>query len=493
MKQIIKHLTIISIFALLIQHAVANPNQFHQFGIPISNIDKSEVIHLKAAFAAEANDLPTAARKIFDRLLEKNPRIVMAKIGQIITATSNDEYNALVIQAQKMTGVTPGEAMLLQTYVAFIKRDLEQYLATSKTLSETYPNSSWAWRVRGSALGTAKQIDASRNANDKAINAVKGDTLAFKQAANNYIFFEPKNYDKAQMYMEEAIETQPANSSLYITLGDVFRAKNNLNAAKQNYQVAATLSPQNSVAFSKQGHANTFLGFYNEARENYLSALSAGDKEYNMGFGNFHAYTYLYEGKPKKAISDMKKWIKQVGKSEMTESAKQDAKLQFYNDMALSALKYNMLSEAEYAVLSYKSIYEKQMKGLTDTNDKNAFSAYLNFLQGMVALKSGDPAKATLHAETIMTLMEPMNNTRKHELYHNLVGQVELHNKNYSMSLEHLKQADQADMNVKYHIAMLMDKMGKNEVAKSMYNEIVNFNFNDIDYALIRNDALKFN
>ena len=85
-----------------------------------------------------------------------------------------------------------------------------------------------------------------------------------------------------------------------------------------------------------------------------------------------------------------------------------------------------------------------------------------------------------------------MNFSRKHELYHNFVGQVELHNKNYANALKHLQQADPNDMNVKYHTAMLMDKLGKKESSKDMFTEVINYNFNNIEYALVRNDALKY-
>lgn len=492
MKYLLPRLVLMLCALLLTSHAVANSYNFHHRGIPISNVSKAEYMQLNAAFAADASGQTAAARQIYDRLLDNNPKLGMAQIGKFFIANSAEEANQYLHKAKAMTNLSPGEEMIIDAFVTYFNRDSEKFLVITKQLVEKYPSSSWAWRLRANAHQINKHTEMAREAYATAMNADKEDSVSYRFAANHYMFNAPKDFSKAQTYIEQAIEHDPANPMLFIALGDAYRAQTKLNSAQINYEIAATISPQMSVAHAKQGHANTFLGNFDMARKNYDAAIASGESENNMNLGIFRAYTYLYEGKPSLALEHMKSYIDKIESSDVTKATKLQAKLNVYNDMAMIALHNKMLPEATEYVDKHNELVKTQLQSITEQNFKHSREAYSHFMSGMLALKSGDTQMASKHASLIQSLMEPMKTPRKHELYHEFMGHIEMANNNFTQALAHLEQADQDDMYVKYHIAKMVAQMGEKEKAKGIYNEVNNYNFNDISYALVRVNASNY-
>ncbi len=493
MKYLLPRLALILCALLLSANVIADTYSFHHRGIPISNATKAEYMQLNAAFATNANGQSAAAREIYNRLLDNNPKLGMALIGKFFVANSTEEFNQYLISAKAMSDLSPGEDLIIDAFATFFERDSEQFLAITKQLVEKYPSSSWAWRLRANAFQVNKQTDLARKAFDKAMDTDKEDSVSYRLAADHYMFIAPKDFAKAQMFIEQAIEHDPANPMLFISLGDAYRAQSELNSAQLNYEVAATMSPQMSVAHVKQGHANTFIGNFDKARSNYDAAIATGESEDNMNFGIYRAYTYLYEGKPSLALEHMQAWINKVDSSDVSKATKLQAKLNVYNDMAMVALHNKMLSEAKENVMKHNAMVKTQLQSIAEQNFKHSRKAYSHFMSGMLALKSGDTEAAYEHANSIQALMEPMKTPRKHELYHEFMGHIEMANNNYKQALAHLEQANQDNMYVKYHIAKVSDKMGDKEKARGLYAEVNNYNFNNIEYALVRSEAGNFN
>jgi hypothetical protein len=64
--------------------------------------------------------------------------------------------------------------------------------------------------------------------------------------------------------------------------------------------------------------------------------------------------------------------------------------------------------------------------------------------------------------------------------------------KNYKDAITHFENGNpNAIMYVKYCLAMANEMAGNKDKANAMYKEIAVYNFNDLGYALIRNDAKK--
>ncbi|MFN2399219.1 MAG: hypothetical protein ABR543_11350 [Gemmatimonadaceae bacterium] len=70
-------------------------------------------------------------------------------------------------------------------------------------------------------------------------------------------------------------------------------------------------------------------------------------------------------------------------------------------------------------------------------------------------------------------------------------GLIDLRQKNFQPAVEHYKQANEASEYVKYYLALALHGAGKTEEAKKLFQEVANYNFNSVEFALIRKDAQK--
>ncbi len=99
-----------------------------------------------------------------------------------------------------------------------------------------------------------------------------------------------------------------------------------------------------------------------------------------------------------------------------------------------------------------------------------------------------DAAKATL--EEHKALQEPVRNPTRFQAYHQILGEIALKQAKFDEAITHFKEADPTDMYVKYMLALAEEGAGNAEEAKRLFTEVANFNFNSVDYALVRRDAI---
>jgi tetratricopeptide (TPR) repeat protein len=111
--------------------------------------------------------------------------------------------------------------------------------------------------------------------------------------------------------------------------------------------------------------------------------------------------------------------------------------------------------------------------------------------EGQLHARSGDYDAALAAAEGIRELMEADANPRKLEAYHGLRGLVDLLQGNYEQSASHFEQSDLMKPYVKYHLALAQEGAGRTEEAKALFREVAEYNFNSVDFALVRRDALE--
>ena len=287
-------------------------------GIPISHATESEMHQIKAGMAAIENGKSTAARKIFTNLLDNNEKLVIAYIGLMQSANNAEDFFAAVRGALKVDGITDAERMIVDINHSYMEGNATKRMKLSEKLVEKFPESYRAWVIRGNTLQDQDRVEDSRKAFSKAMKLTNTNTDAFTFAANSYMFFEPKNFDKAQKIMAMAVDNAPANASSFILIGDIHRAKNELKNAVNNYELASYLAPDNAVAHMKRGHANTFLGNYDEARDDYAMAGEVAMPGEPVSYGNYAAFTYLYEGNPEKSHEALETWLTKLDKHDMT-------------------------------------------------------------------------------------------------------------------------------------------------------------------------------
>jgi uncharacterized protein HemY len=88
-------------------------------------------------------------------------------------------------------------------------------------------------------------------------------------------------------------------------------------------------------------------------------------------------------------------------------------------------------------------------------------------------------------------VLEPLKDSRKHEGYHNLIGLADIKEKKYKEAVDHLNQANMQSIYTKYLLAKAYDGQGDKAKAQEYYSEVANYNFNNVDNAIVRYEVKK--
>src|SRR5207247_11031839 len=104
--------------------------------------------------------------------------------------------------------------------------------------------------------------------------------------------------------------------------------------------------------------------------------------------------------------------------------------------------------------------------------------------------RQGADWTAPAKADAAMKLVATDANPRKNEPAHDLMGYSALQQKKYLEAIDHYKQANPNDIYVRYNMALAQQGAGHAGEARRMFKEVAIYNFNNVNYALIRADAI---
>ena len=115
----------------------------------------------------------------------------------------------------------------------------------------------------------------------------------------------------------------------------------------------------------------------------------------------------------------------------------------------------------------------------------------VNLLQwdAFAAAVEGNFADAASKADEIKTMQEAINDPLKMRPYDEIHAFVNFKQGNYDEALQYMAKIDQDDIYNKYWMAMANHKAGNKDTAMALFQEIADYNFNDVGYALVRNEV----
>jgi len=127
------------------------------------------------------------------------------------------------------------------------------------------------------------------------------------------------------------------------------------------------------------------------------------------------------------------------------------------------------------------------------TSEAKLFSEATNlYWQSILAAMEGKYDEATATAEKIKTTLNPVNDPNKLDQYHFALGYIAMKQKKYSDAIGHFQENHPNNsVYTQYWLAMANEGAGNKDAANAIYQKLAVYNFNSIDYALIRNEVLK--
>jgi tetratricopeptide (TPR) repeat protein len=407
------------------------------------------------------------------------------------TASTAKEFRDDIMSGREKTmNASDWEKLYAEYMYSSLTSEVTKGIEALRKITKAYPYAARAQYDLAFAYNANNEFGRSKEAYQKATELNPSWGAGFTGLVTSYLFNEPKDLKKAELYAMKVLELEPKVAGSYVLLGDVYRAQNDMMKARENYARSVELDPSDPSAYYKLGHANVYLGNYDEydeARQNYANA---GTKDVRPTMSeNLNAFTYLYAGDHKKAIGYL-----------LNAAAKR--KSQGGDMHIMQTDEYNMLIGA-YRIAEHNGEVETMKELLPQINELNTdINKVIGTKEAVIwseasrlsekaelALALGNTSEASMLAEKMKNSVTPLKDDRRFENYHLLKAKIDLKEKKFESAADHLKKADPNSMLPKYYMAKAMEGMGKPDKAMKLYKEISEYNFNNIDNALIRKEV----
>jgi tetratricopeptide (TPR) repeat protein len=315
---------------------------------------------------------------------------------------------------------------------------------------------------------------------------------AVNALGQSYFRLEPKDYAQAETYMRRLVELEPDEAKAYEWLGDLERARNDLQAALEAYTQATDRDPALAMAQQKKGHVDSFLGNFEEARAAYDAAMETARPENKLQYANFRAFIHIHAGEIQAALDELVELVGAVEKMGTPEDQVEGNKVFTLTNHVTVALHHGKLDQAAKALAQRNALQREIGEEVGTEDSKRLQEANCLAWDGLLAAYQGEYELAAKKAEENAKLLEEDQNPRKLEAHHRVLGVAHLLQEDYAPAAEHLRQADhQNTMYIRYQLALAEEGAGNTEEARRLFKEVAEWNFNSVGFALVRKDAAK--
>ena len=427
------------------------------------------------------------ARVHFSKAIELDSNFASAYIFRSGTSPSNEHFRSDLRTATKKSSENQSERILIDIYTTYLNNNTEERLKQSQQLVTSYPTSARALVVLGDAYGDISDHAKSREQYQKAIELDPNWVGGYFSLGTSYLNVEPKDFKKAEENFSKVVALKPELSGSHVYLGDAYRAQNDLEKARTSYQSALEKDPNDALTYLKLGHVNSYLGSYDDARSDYRKAAEL-NPDNKIAPINFEAFTHLYAGDFKTARTWLEEKAKSVNSLGLKESQINDAKNSFLYNCAMIALQQEDAKEVSRYIGMMKPVSAKIGEEIGSEEAKLQQKAAMLTWEAYATALKGDYAAATAKAEEVKTTLEPVKNTNKLWGYYGALSYISFRQGKFGEAIALQEQSDPNAPFSKYRLALAYEKGGQADKASKLYNELVDYNFNNIGYALIRKE-----
>lgn len=428
------------------------------------------------------------ARVYFSKAIELDSNFATAYLFRANTSPSNDHFKSDLRSAtNKLSDVNESDKILVEIYRTYLNNNKEERLKQAQQLVATYPTSARALVILGDSYYDINDYQKSREEYQKAIELDSAWVGGYFSLGTSYMNMEPRDYKKAEENFIRVVELKPELSGSHVYLGDAYRAQNNLEKARSAYEKALEKDPTDALTYLKRGHVNSYLDSFDAARSDYQKAAEL-NPDNRIAPINFEAFTYLYQGDYNGAKAFFENKVKNITKIGLNEKQINLAKNTFLSNCALIAFHHDDQKEAARFIAMLKPVSEKIGAEVGTEEAKLEEKASMQVLDSYLLAMKGDYAGATAKAEEAKTTLSPVKNATKLWGYHSAMAYISFKQGKYDDAIAHQEQSDPNAPYSKYRLALACEKAGQTEKANKIYSELVNYNFNNIGYALIRKE-----
>lgn len=458
--------------------------------VPVTSQSAEAKASMQAGLTAlDQNDFQKA-REYFTKAIQQDPKLGIAYAFRAQTSQSPKEFADDINNAKaNVANASEYEKLYSELDESMLNNDWNKRLEVCQKIASAYPDAARAQLDLGFTYGAGNQFDKAIQCYQKAVELNPKWVGGYTALVNAYIFTEPKDFKKAEENALKAVELAPKSPGAEIALGDCYRAQNNLEKAREAYGKAIELDPNASEGYYKKGHANSFLGNYDEARQNYTEAMKHDESRMagTFAIGN----SYLYAGDTKAAIGYLEQQFKAFDGSGESAGRITAGKANCLMNVASIAMQAGDVAKLKETVAAIDPLNMQMANDNgTEAGKLNAQATSLYWQSIIASLENNfDVAKAK--AEEIKKTLESVKDPNKLDQYEFALGFAAMKQKNFSEAVNHFGKTLQVNVYNKYWLALANEAAGNKDKATALLNDISNYNFNEIGYALIRSDVKK--
>jgi tetratricopeptide (TPR) repeat protein len=458
--------------------------------IPITTASPEARMDFIAGQAALDRGDGPEANALFRSAVAADPQFTYAWYNLGVASFSTEEFSTSQKRATEGSAkASEGERLLVQINQRFLDNDFQAQLQLAKQLVEKYPRSPRAWLTLANVEANLTHFTQQRAALAKAIETGPSLAAAPFAMAVSYLFNEPRDFGKAEKFFRDAIALAPGEDNYYWSLGDVFRATNRLEQAREYYERASLLDPHDGTALLKLGHVNSFLGRYDEARADYDRGIATAELANRPFYTSYKLFTWVHAGKAHEAVEALEKLAAETDSMGLPEDQRTGAKVFALTNAITVSLHAGLHDDTKRVLASLSDLLRANAKVVGTEEFSRIQEAQIAYFDGQFAARRGDYKQAQQAARRYAELVATQQNPRKMENYHDLLGLTYLLQKKYTQAVAEYRQADMTNMYTKFHLALALEGAKQGPEAHKVFKEVAAFNFNTVGFALVRREA----
>jgi tetratricopeptide (TPR) repeat protein len=428
---------------------------------------------------------------MFDKAIAADTTFALACFYRARTATTPADWKLHADLAKRFApSVSEGERLLISMLHAEAQGDLPRQTLLARQLKNRFPESPRALYEFAVVQAANKRTSEERILLEAAIDLNGLFAPALRAITSSYLFEDPHDFHEAETYATRYVIQYPEEADAHILLGDVHRAGMQLEEARGEYTRAMMVNKSSYLAFIKRGHALTFIGLYNDARRDFARATELGIGPAKVRAANFRSHTWIYAGELKKALEENETVLNSLPLLGFDEHIDFQPYMDTWLNRFLISLEISEFEVAETALARYSKYARTISLQINIPNYPQTTESEIALLEGRLALKRGDYIAASGHAARSIDFLRNIRSARKKENTELLLGQIEIRQENYTQALEHLSEANQDLIQVKFYQGLAFEALGREAEAQELFREVANWDFNTIEYALIRDNAV---
>jgi tetratricopeptide (TPR) repeat protein len=423
----------------------------------------------------------TDAHEQFVKAAAADKDFALAQVGLANSAASAKDFFAAVKQATSLADkASEAERHIILGLDAGARGDPASQKSHYDQLTAAYPRDERALNLLGAYYFGRQEYEEAIAAYEKAIAINPSFSQPYNQMGYAYRFIGRN--DDAERAFKKYIELIPDDPNPYDSYAELLMKLGRFDESIKSYEKALAVDGHFVASYVGIGLDQVYLGHPQKARETYasLEKISRNSGERRAAYAQT-AFTYIDEGNPAAAVKEVEK-MKAVAKQE-GDTAALAGDANFIGNIQLEA------GRAADAKAQFAEGLKLAEAANTPEDVKEAARRLNTFNLARVALAQGDLAGARAGASAYATAVARRKVPFEVRQSHELAGMIALASKDYAQAVTELKQANQLDPRVLYHLARAYQGQGNAQAAREAARQAAEHNGLNFNYAYVRGKA----